>query len=75
MFSIAKSLILIGLMLVLVGGTFYLIGKSGLFIGRLPGDIKIESGNFTCLIGLGTSILISLILTLVLNILLRFFIK
>jgi hypothetical protein len=40
--------------------------------GRLPGDIHIERDGFSCFIPLATSIILSLLLTLALNILLRF---
>ncbi len=36
----------------------------GLRIGRLPGDIKLERGNFTLYLPLATSILVSILLTL-----------
>lgn len=57
----------------LVGGTLWLAGRFGLPLGRLPGDIRIESGNTTFYFPIATSILLSLGLTLLLNLLGRFF--
>jgi hypothetical protein len=72
MLSIARLLVILGVILIVAGGLIYLVARLGLPLGRLPGDIRIERGNFTCLIALGTSILLSVILTVVLNIIVRF---
>ena len=69
---VARLLILLGLILLVIGGVVYILARMGVQIGRLPGDIRIESGNFTCVIPLVTSILLSIVLTLVLNIIIRF---
>ena len=69
---VARLLILLGLILLVIGGVAYILARMGVQIGRLPGDIRIESGNFTCVIPLVTSILLSIVLTLVLNIIIRF---
>lgn len=61
--SLAKLLIVFGIVLVLLGGLLFLVGKIP-FIGRLPGDIYIQKGNFSFYFPLTTSILISLLLTL-----------
>lgn len=62
--------ILIGLFFLAFGFLFILIGRfPGL--GRLPGDILIQKGNFVFFFPLATSILLSLILTLVLNLIFR----
>ncbi len=59
----------------LVGGGIYLAAKLGLPLGRLPGDIRIEWENGTFYFPLATSILISLVLTIFLNFILRIFRK
>ncbi|MFZ8843677.1 MULTISPECIES: DUF2905 domain-containing protein [Thermoflexus] len=62
--------ILIGLFFLAFGFLFLLIGRvPGL--GRLPGDILIQKGNFVFFFPLATSILLSLLLTLVLNLVFR----
>lgn len=61
--SLAKLLIVFGIMLVLLGGLLLFVGKIP-FLGRLPGDIYIQKGNFSFYFPLTTSLLISLLLTL-----------
>lgn len=70
--SMGKTLLLVGFIIICVGGLFMLVGKLPL-LGNLPGDIRIERGNWGCYIPLATSIIISLILTIVLNVLARLF--
>jgi hypothetical protein len=70
MTELGKILLGVGLVMVLVGGALLLAGSlSGKvpWIGRLPGDIYIERGNFRFYFPLATSILVSLILTLLLT--------
>ena len=63
--EVGKMLIYFGLILVVFGVLLILFSKAGssLPIGRLPGDIYIKRDNFVFYFPLGTSILISLILT------------
>ncbi len=63
--DIGKILIVIGLGLVGLGALVWLAGKTGLPLGRLPGDIRIEREHFKFYFPLTTCILISLVLTLV----------
>lgn len=72
-FSIARLLLILGVIFVLVGGTLLLLARIGLLFGRLPGDIYFRRENFSCLIPIATSILVSILLTVVLNIVIRFF--
>jgi len=55
----------------ITGGLLYLAARFGLPLLNLPGDIRIERENFTCILALGTSILLSLLLTIGLNLLAR----
>jgi hypothetical protein len=71
MVNIARILIITGVMLVLVGGLVYLAARSGLPLGRLPGDIRIGNENTTCFIPLATSLLLSIVLTILLNLIIR----
>jgi hypothetical protein len=64
--EVGKWLVLTGLALALLGGVLWLIGRVP-FLGRLPGDIRIETDGVSCFIPLATSILLSLLLTLLLN--------
>lgn len=71
MITLAKYLVALGLILVVLGGIIYLLARFEVPLGRLPGDIRLERGNLTCVVALGTSILLSLALTVILNILAR----
>ncbi len=65
----------LGKMLLAIGGFFIIMGLfltlGGRFLplGRLPGDIYIQRGNFTFYFPLVSGLLLSLILTLIVNLL------
>jgi len=65
--EIGKLLIFIGILFLALGALFLVLGKLGssLPLGRLPGDIVIKKDNFILYFPLGTSILISLLLSLI----------
>jgi hypothetical protein len=69
--TLGKGVVVLGVVLVIVGGGLWLLGKAGLPLGRLPGDIRIEREGFSCYFPLATMILLSIILTVVLNIIVR----
>lgn len=71
--NIARYLIIGGFILILVGGGVYLAGKLGIPFGRLPGDIRIEGENGSFYFPVVTSLLVSIILTVVLNLIFRLF--
>ncbi len=73
--NIGRYLIIGGVVLILIGGGFYLAAKLGLPLGRLPRDIHIEGQNRSFYFPIVTSILLSLILTVILNIIIRLFRK
>ena len=65
--GIGKFLVLIGVIFVLVGVALWAgFGKG--WLGRLPGDISIEKGGSTFYFPIVTCILISIVLSLLLNI-------
>ena len=68
--TMGKWVMLIGGALVLLGGLMWLLSKVP-FIGRLPGDIRIEKPGFTCLVPLASSIILSILLTIVVNVIAR----
>lgn len=70
--TVARWVILTGFVIIIIGIGLWLAGRFELPLGRLPGDILIERNGFSCFIPLATSIILSLLLTLALNILLRF---
>ncbi len=67
--SVGKVLLGIGVLALVVGGIFLLLGRAG--IGSMPGDMRFGKGNFRVYFPLGTSIVISIILTVLLNLFLR----
>ena len=64
--SIGRMLAAAGFFL-LLAGLFLLLAGKVLPQGRLPGDIFWQKGNFTFFFPLATSLLLSLVLTLLLN--------
>jgi len=70
MFNFAKILIFFGLILILLGFFFILIEKIP-YLGKLPGDIYIKKGNFVFYFPLATSIILSILLTIILNLISR----
>ena len=68
-----KYILLIGGAIVLVGLVVYFFGDKLHWIGRLPGDIRIERANARFYFPITTMILFSLLLTLVINLIKRFF--
>ena len=68
--DVGRWLVVAGLGLAGLGLLFIVLGRVP-WLGRLPGDIRIERGGASCFLPLATSLLLSLILTLVLNVLLR----
>lgn len=73
--TLARYVMIGGIVLFLIGGGIYLALKFGIPFGRLPGDIRIEGENGSFYFPVTTSILISVILTIVLNLIARFWNK
>ncbi len=67
---IGRWLVIFGIALALVGGIIWLLGRIP-GVQNLPGTIKIQTPGMTCLIPLLASILISLVLTVVFNIIIH----
>lgn len=64
--QLGKFFVLIGIALLIFGLLMIIGQKFGL--GKLPGDIFIQKGNFTFFFPIVSSIIISIILTIILNI-------
>ena len=67
MTDLGKVLLGFGLLLVVVGVTLLVVGSfsgRGAWIGRLPGDIRIERGNWIFYFPLTTSLLLSVLFTI-----------
>ena len=65
--SIGRMLVGVGIALILSGALIWLLARAG-FLGRLPGDIRIERDGITCLIPVVSSIVLSVLFTVLLNI-------
>jgi hypothetical protein len=67
--GVGRVLLIIGVIALVAGGIFLLLGKMGL--GSMPGDMQWGKGNVRFYFPLGTSIVLSIILTVLLNLFLR----
>ena len=67
--GVGKLLIGGAVVLLVLGGVLFLLGRFG--VDRLPGDLVLRRGNFTLYFPIGLMILLSVVGTIVLNILFR----
>jgi hypothetical protein len=67
-----KLLLGLGLLLIVVGAALVIGARFGLPLGRLPGDVSYRGKNVTVFLPLGTSILISVVLSALFYLLSRF---
>ena len=67
-----KYIIVIGIGIVVVGVLIYFLHDKLHWIGRLPGDIRVENGNSRFYFPIVTMLLISLVLTIVVNLIKKF---
>ncbi|MDQ3249318.1 MAG: DUF2905 domain-containing protein [Chloroflexota bacterium] len=70
MSDLGRTLIVIGGAIVVVGLVLSLAGRLP-WLGNLPGDVAIERDNFRLYVPCGTMILLSILLTIVLNVVVR----
>lgn len=66
MAEMGRLLVILGVALAVLGGIVMLLGRTGLPLGRLPGDILYRGKNTTFYFPLASSILISVVLSVVL---------
>ena len=64
--SLGKLLMLMGAILLGLGALFTLAGRIG-WLGKLPGDFRFERDGFSFYFPLATSLLLSILLTLIIN--------
>lgn len=67
--QLGKLVFLFGAALAVVGGIMYLAGRLGL--GRLPGDVSFGGKNWRVYLPVGTCVVLSIILTLVMWLIMR----
>ena len=68
-----KYIILFGVIVVVVGVVIYFFGDKLNWIGRLPGDIRVEKENSRFYFPITTMILFSVLLTVIVNLLRKLF--
>jgi hypothetical protein len=66
MADVGRLLLVLGVLLVLVGGALMLFGRF-----HLPGDFTFRSGNVTVFVPLATGLVLSIVATIVLNLVFR----
>jgi membrane protein implicated in regulation of membrane protease activity len=64
MSDVGKTLIVLGLLIALVGVVLTFVGRVP-WLGRLPGDISVQRGNWSLYFPLATSLVLSVVLSLV----------
>jgi hypothetical protein len=72
MTELGKTILMLGLILVAAGAVLLFAGRIGLPLGRLPGDFAWRGKNFRICFPLGSSILISVVLTVLFYLISRF---
>jgi hypothetical protein len=72
MADFGKVLALLGVILAVAGVVMVLLGRTGLPLGRLPGDFLYRGKNTTFYFPLATSLLLSVVLSFVLYLIGRF---
>jgi hypothetical protein len=72
MAEMGRLLVVLGIALVVIGGIVMLLGRTGLPLGRLPGDILYRGKNTTFYFPLATSSVLSVVLSVILFLLSHF---
>ena len=67
-----RTLMLTGAVIFAAGAVVWLVSKAGIPLGRLPGDLSWEGKNVKIYAPFATMLIVSVILTIVLNVISRF---
>ena len=70
--TIGRSLLILGALIALTGAAVLVFSRLP-FLGRLPGNISFETDGFSFFFPVVTCILLSIILTVVINVAIRLF--
>jgi len=70
--EMGRIVLIVGLLMVAVGAALIVAGRIGIPLGRLPGDFAYRGKHVSVFLPLGTSLLLSILLSLVLYLLSRF---
>jgi len=71
--AFGKYFILFGIIFLVVGAVLYFFGNHLSWLGKLPGDVRVEKENYRFYFPITTMILISVILTIIINLIRKFF--
>lgn len=71
--ELGKWLIGIGVLIVLGGAILFFFGDKLGWVGNLPGDFRVEKENFSFYFPVKTMIILSIILSILLTLIARFF--
>jgi hypothetical protein len=68
--TIGRWLVFLGIGIVILGGILYLLGR---FAGweKFPGTLRLQNGNLSCIVPILGSILLSILFTIILNLIAR----
>lgn len=66
MMDFGKLLMILGGILLVAGAVFFLLGRAGIPVGKLPGDIVYRGKNTTVYFPIVTSIVLSVVVSIVL---------
>lgn len=72
---IGRFVLILGVILVALGGLIWLAGRAGIPLGSLPGDFRFERRGTTCFIPIASSVILSIIVTVILNLIARWLAK
>ena len=64
--ELGRVILGVGVLLVVLGSVLMIAGRLGLPLGRLPGDVAYKGKNVSVYFPIGTSILLSVVLTVIL---------
>lgn len=70
---ISKWIVLFGVLLIVVGAVVWLVERLGLPLGHLPGDLRMRGEGWSFSFPIVTCVVVSLVLTVLLNLFFRFF--
>lgn len=73
--TVGKWIIFVGLVVVALGIVIWVVSKLGFPVGKLPGDINVQKEKIRFYFPLATSLILSLILTILVNLIVWLFRK
>lgn len=71
--NLGKSIVVIGIILIVVGLILWFAGNKFSWFGNLPGDIRVKRENFNFYMPITTMILVSIVLSVILWLIRKFF--